>query len=327
MIGTLLSHYRIVERLGAGGMGVVYKAVDERLQRDVAIKVLPEGLLRDDEARRRFRHEARAAARIIHPHIGTVLDFDSAGTADFLVMEYVAGESLEHMIARPEQQTALGLGAQIADALEALHELGVLHCDLKPGNVIVTPRGQAKLLDFGLARLARDPERSARTSAQHAIAGTLPYLAPEQIENCPLDGRVDLHGLGVLLYEMTTGRRPFEAVETSALLYAIVNTEAPAVRTLRADLSAALEALIARAMEKRTERRFGSAREMKLAIEAVLAGTAPAPAAARAAEVSIAVLPLANLSTIRSRFFADGMTEALIADRADRRLRPDLAHR
>ncbi|HEU4401764.1 MAG TPA: serine/threonine-protein kinase, partial [Candidatus Polarisedimenticolia bacterium] len=194
MVGRTLSHYRILEKVGAGGMGVVYRAHDERLDRDVALKVLPSGLLADEAARRRFRREALALSRLNHPGIATVFDFDTQEGVDFLVMEYIRGETLAQKLAAgplPEKEVP-ALGTQIASALEGAHEQGVVHRDLKPGNILVTPRGHVKVLDFGLAMLLRPAGEASQLetlSHEHAAVGTLPYMAPEQLRGEKVDAR------------------------------------------------------------------------------------------------------------------------------------------
>ena len=214
MEGRTLSHYRILEKIGAGGMGVVYRAHDERLDRDVALKALPTGLLSDKAARRRFRKEALALSRLNHPGIATIFDFDTQEGVDFLVMEHIQGVTLGETLAGgplPEKEVA-ALGAQIASALEGAHERGVVHRDLKPGNILVTLKGQAKVLDFGLAMLLR-PEGEATQvgtmSQEYAAVGTLPYMAPEQLRAERVDARSDIYAAGAVLFEMATGQRPF----------------------------------------------------------------------------------------------------------------------
>jgi serine/threonine protein kinase len=237
LIGRTLGHYRIIEQIGAGGMGVVYRARDERLERDVALKVLPAGLLDDETARGRFRKEAQALAKLNHPHIGTVYDFDTQDGVDFLVMEYIAGTTLDGKLVSSTltEREVLILGAQIALALEEAHERGVVHRDLKPSNIMVNQKGRAKVLDFGLARLF-SPKSDATaaptvTEARHA-AGTLPYMAPEQLRGESVDARSDIHALGAVLYEMATSRRAFQEDLQPRLIDAILNRVPAAPRAL-----------------------------------------------------------------------------------------------
>ena len=328
MIGSLLSHYRVTGRLGAGGFGVVFRAHDERLDRDVALKVLPEGLVVDDEARRRFHREALAATRVSHPNIGTIYDLDRDGDTDFIVMEFVDGENLDARIARGriEAREAAGIGAQIADALDALHELGVAHCDLKPGNVVLTPRGLVKLLDFGLSRRLcecgtriDDPLADTRT---FRLAGSMPYLSPEQVRGQAPNASSDLYALGVTMFEMLAGRRPHTADNVGALLYAIAHEPAPPLRSVEPSVPALLEALVAVLLEKAPELRPASAREVAEQLRAWLVpGTRePIALALPLAEApalrgrALAVFPLANLSSDpEQEFFADGMTDAILS--------------
>jgi len=273
-------------------MGVVWRARDQRLERDVALKVLREDALTDDQARARFRREALAVAQLLHPNVGTIFDFDREDGTDFLVMEYIPGECLEDRIARGPLPIAeaVDLGLQIAVALEASHELGVVHCDLKPANVVVTPKGVAKVLDFGLARLLSTDARSfaSPTSTPPTLAGTLPYMAPEQLTGGRLDPRTDVWALGAILYEMLTGRRAFDDPQPAALIYTIMNATPVAPLRLRPEIPAALEATILRALEKAPEKRHATAAALALELRAVLLGHgAAAPAVAPSAAHAI----------------------------------------
>src|SRR5881628_689951 len=228
MIDQTLGHYRVLERIGAGGMGVVYRARDEHLARDVALKVLPAGSLTDEAARRRFRLEALSLSRLSHPNIETVFDFDTQDGIDFLVLEYVPGVTLSDRLAQGPLPVAkvLALGQQLADALAAAHSRHVVHRDLKPGNLRVTPDGCLKVLDFGLARLFEpaDPSATTRTAIEtRGPAGTPPYMAPEQLRGEPADARTDIYGAGAVLYEMATGRRPFGEAGGAVLSDAILH--------------------------------------------------------------------------------------------------------
>ncbi len=325
MLGQTLSHYRILHRVAAGGMGVIYCARDERLERDVALKVLPEGSLADAAARARFRNEALALSRLNHPAIATIFDFDSEDGTDFLVMEYVSGTTLSEKIAAgalPEAEV-LDLGVQIAEALESAHEQGVIHRDLKPANIVVNPRGRVKVLDFGLAKLLEPSGRAVSSGSDGAaMAGTLAYMAPEQFMGTGVDARADLFALGIMLYEMAAGRHPHADQPPAAMMYAIVNTRPAPPRRERPGLSPRLEAAILKALEKQPDRRQATARQLVDELRSVTASGAASGSAAAADEIaarigSIAVLPLANLSgDAGQEFFTDGMTEALIASLA-----------
>ncbi len=270
MIGQTLGHYRIIERIGAGGMGVVYRAHDERLDRNVALKVLPAGTLADEAARKRFRKEALALARLNHPNIGAVYDFDTQDGLDFLVMEYVPGGTLASRLTGgplPEKE-AVALGAQIAAALEEAHELGIVHRDLKPGNIALTLKGQVKVLDFGLAKLLQPAsagmlgESRTASVADAEAAGTLPYMAPEQVEGGRVDARADIYTMGAVLYEMVAGRRPFHADSALRLSDAIRRQPPVPPRAVNAAVSPELERIILKCLEKESENRYQSAKEL-----------------------------------------------------------------
>ncbi len=271
MIGKTLSHYHIVEQIGAGGMGEVYRARDEHLGRDVAIKVLPTGMLTDEAARKRFPKEARALSKLNHPNIQTVLDFDSQDGVDFLVTEYVPGVTLSDKLALralPEKDVTQ-LGTQLAEGMAAAHEHGVVHRDLKPANLRVTPDGWLKILDFGLARLVRPMGDRATiegttesASETQAGAGTLPYMAPEQLRGENVDARTDIYAAGAVLYEMATGQRPFPETQTTQLVDAVLHRPPVAPRALNPRVSLELEQIILKCLEKEPENRYQSAREV-----------------------------------------------------------------
>jgi TolB-like protein/predicted Ser/Thr protein kinase len=267
--GQQLGRYRILEQIGAGGMGIVYRAHDDKLDRNVALKALPLGVLADEGTRNRFRDEALTLSKLSHPNIATIHDFDSHEGIDFLVMEYVTGLSLSERLASgplPEKEI-VALGEQIAKALEDAHEIGIIHRDLKPRNVMVTPKGQVKLLDFGLAKLLMpsDPiEVTKSLTRVEAVAGTLPYIAPEQLRGEAADFRTDVYALGCVLYEMATGGPPLKEKSSALLISAILNQQPPRPVSVNRSISPALESLILKALEKEPERRYQAVRELRV---------------------------------------------------------------
>lgn len=270
--GTKLGHYEIVAPLGVGGMGEVYRARDERLERDVAVKILPAGTLADEEARRRFRKEALVLSKLNHPHIATVHDFDTAGGVDFLVMEFVSGNTLAQKISSgtfAEKET-LKLGTQLADGLAAAHAQGIVHGDLKPRNLILTSEGRLKILDFGLARQFHptdDMDATRSIAEKREIAGTVPYMSPEQLSGDQLDARTDIYSAGAVLYEMATARRPFDDDSSTRQIDAILHQPPVTPRALNARISPELERIILKCLDKAPERRYQSARELQVDLE------------------------------------------------------------
>src|SRR5580704_8790582 len=268
MIGQTLGHYRILEQVAAGGMGVVYRAHDEQLERDVALKVLPMGTLSTDASRRQFRKEALALAKLSHPNIETVYEFDTQDGIDFLVMEYVPGNTLADRLAAgalPEKEV-VALGMQIAAAMEEAHSRGIVHRDLKPRNIAITARGQAKVLDFGLAKLL--PQVNEATSdtltETQAGAGTLPYMPPEQLQGESVDARADIYTIGAVLYEMATNRRAFPEELPSRVINSILHHPPVPPRALNSRISPELERIILKCLDKDPARRFQSAKELSV---------------------------------------------------------------
>ena len=284
MIMRTISHYEILSPLGEGGMGVVYRAFDTRLGRPVALKLLHREQAVDHERKKRFIQEARAASGLNHPHIITIYEIGEEGEHDFIAMEYVAGRSLASLIARQRLSAdeSLKYAVQIADAMSAAHAAGILHRDLKPGNIMVTDQGRIKVLDFGLAKLIesaanpddltdRDTTESGigalvRTEAG-VVLGTAAYMSPEQADGKPADARSDIFSFGVVLYEMVTGRRAFGGASRMATLAAILTKEPDPPSHVVPELSADLEKTIVRCLRKSPDRRWQSMADLKVALE------------------------------------------------------------
>lgn len=320
MIGQTVSHYRITGKLGAGGMGVVYRAEDSTLQREVALKFLPVELNTDPQARKRLVLEAQAASRLTHPDIATIYEVGESDGTPFIAMELVSGQSLKDLLIRGPLPSAqlLEVARQIAEGLREAHEAGVLHRDIKPGNIMIDAKGRVKILDFGMAvvtgheRAPGEPEESfvTRTANSWSTGGTAPYMSPEQIRGEAVDARSDIFSYGVMLYECMTGRLPFQGETSIDTLHAIVRGQPTPLRSLVPDIAPAWEHLVMRCLEKSPTQRPPS---MAVVLEALRHVTAPA--AAPPTEKSLAVLYFENPGANKEdEYFRDGITEDLITE-------------
>jgi serine/threonine protein kinase/tetratricopeptide (TPR) repeat protein len=333
--GHSLSHYRLVEQIGAGGMGGVWKALDTKLHREIAIKILPEDVAGDPEKLSRFENEARAVAALNHPNIVTLHSVEEADGVHFITMELVRGRTLADTIPRGGMplRKFLELAVPLADAVYSAHQRGLTHRDLKPANVMLSDEGRVKVLDFGLARFREpevspdDPELPTKTLTQEReIRGTMPYMSPEQVKGKKLDQRTDLFSLGVILYEMATGERPFAGETSADLIASILRDEPRGVSVINNAMPPSVARWIAQCLRKDPRQRLDSARELRdrlerLRLEEQTGDVTVQPRQAgvevRSELHALAVLPLHNLSGDHSQeFFADGMTDALITDLA-----------
>jgi serine/threonine protein kinase/cytochrome c-type biogenesis protein CcmH/NrfG len=310
MLGKTISHYRILEKLGQGGMGVVYKAEDTKLKRTVALKFLPSELTRDTDAKERFIQEAQTASALDHPTICTIHEIDDTKDEQlFIVMAYYKGDTLRQRIDHGPLKIddAVEITVQVARGLGRAHEAGIVHRDVKPGNIMITDRGDVKIVDFGLAKLAGQ----AKLTRTGFTLGTAAYMSPEQARGEEVDQRTDIWSLGVMLYEMLTGQLPFRGDHEAALLYSIVHEDPRALSSLRPDLPAPVSSIICKALQKDRAMRYQTTHDLIVD----LAKLSESRVAMPRQEKSIVVLPFENLSPDPDQeYFSDGLTEEVISD-------------
>src|SRR6266849_631949 len=352
MLGSIISHYRIMEKLGGGGMGVVYKAEDTRLKRVVALKFLPPGTEQNPAAVERFKREAEAASALNHPNICTIHDIGEQGGEHYIVMEFMDGQTLKHHIEGRSlsAEQVLDLGIQIADGLDAAHSEGIVHRDMKPANIFVTRRGQAKILDFGLAKLTSKamvaegvsssgmPTLSGKEllTSPGTTIGTIAYMSPEQVRGEDLDNRSDLFSFGLVLYEMATGQLAFPGRTSGLITEAILNRAPTPTRVVKPQVPLQLEEIINKAIEKDRRLRYQSAAEMRTDLQRLKRDTLSGSISAirydsRVSQASVAVeVPAAHATKLRLKWIVPPIVVALIVGglllRQKYRVQPPIAH-
>jgi serine/threonine protein kinase/Flp pilus assembly protein TadD len=314
VIGKTISHYRIIEKIGEGGMGVVYKAEDTKLRRIVALKFLPAELTRDKEAKERFVQEAQAAAALDHTNICTVHEIDEVEGKTFISMAYIKGQSLKEKIASGpiELKEVLDISIHTAEGLKEAHENGIVHRDIKPANIMLTKKGKVKIMDFGLAKLSWGVDLTKTA----AIMGTVAYMSPEQASGEKIDHRTDIWSLGCVLYEMLAGQRPFKSTHDQAAIYSILNEEPEPIASLRKDLPVGLEMILHACLQKDPCNRYRDVEALLSDLRSIdLEDRAQVLTALQAKEEppSIAVLPFVNMSADpENEYFSDGLSEAIL---------------
>ena len=304
---TIAGKYKILAEIGRGGMGVVFKAKDKRLDRFVALKFLPPELTRDEDAKKRFVQEAKAAAALNHPNITIIHEIDEDEDRTFIVMELIQGQTLKEKIeSQPLKiDDAVKIVTQIAEGLGEAHKKGIVHRDIKPANIMLTDKGTAKIMDFGIAKLKAGKDLTKAST----LIGTIAYMSPEQARGEEVDHRTDIWSLGAMLYEMLTGERPFEKDQEHALIYSILNDEPNAPAEIRTDIPSHIEGIISKALEKDVRTRYQSVQEFMEDLKT------SAPITFPKAEKSIVVLPFDDMSPNRdNEYFSDGLTEEIISD-------------
>jgi serine/threonine protein kinase/Tfp pilus assembly protein PilF len=313
MLGKIISHYKILEKLGEGGMGVVYKAQDTKLDRIVALKFLPKHLLCDEEAKTRFAHEAKASSALNHTNITTIHEIDEVEGECFICMEYVEGKSIKELIKEKALsiQEILDISIQVAEGLNAAHKKGIVHRDIKSDNIMLTDEGLVKIMDFGLAKL----KGVSKLTKTGTTLGTMQYMSPEQAQGIEVDQRSDIFSFGVILYEMITGQLPFKGEHEAAIIYSIISETPEPLARYKANVPKGLQKIMDKAMEKDQEERYQHADDMLADLRKLrkeLESTKEQPST-KESQPSIAVLPFTNLSADKEQeYFCDGMAEEII---------------